>query len=240
MQKALSNGQLEAFRHDEFVEDQIRHFILLVGVDADGGKVVTDIGGGCGFFAKRLSDLTGHKVRVIELDAPSVEMCRRGGVEALRGDALDPPMAGDEEVVSFNLILHHLVGPSEQVTLDLQRKALAIWRAHSPAVFVNEYIYESYVGNLSGWLIYQITKSRILSYIGRVVSIVIPSLKANTFGVGVRFRAHQEWVRVFESAGYDVKSSAFGDEEDIALPLRLLLIRRIRRDSFLLQPRLTH
>ena len=38
-------------------------------------------------------------------------------------------------------------------------------------------------------------------------SIVVPSLKANTFGVGVRFRAHGEWLRVFESAGYDVKSS---------------------------------
>ena len=58
------------------------------------------------------------------------------------------------------------------------------------AVFVNEYIYELYVGNVSGWLIFQVTKSRVLSWIGRVVSTVVPSLRAKTFGVSVRFRTH--------------------------------------------------
>jgi SAM-dependent methyltransferase len=237
MQKTLSNEQLEVFYHDEFVEDQTRDFISLVGTDAGGAKVVADIGGGCGFFAKRLSHLAGYTVKVIDTDPASVEACRRIGVAAVRGDALNPQMAGDEDIVSFNLILHHLVGTSEQVTLDLQRKALAVWRAHARALFVNEYIYESYVGNVSGWLIFQITKNRILSWIGRAVSTVVPSFRANTFGVGVRFRSHQEWVNVFALAGYDVKSSMIGDEEYVSPPLRLLLIKRIRRDSFLLKPR---
>jgi hypothetical protein len=236
MQNTLSSKQLEAFYHDEFVEDQTRDFLSLVGVAGGGNKVVADIGGGCGFFAKRICHLSGHKVRVIDMDAASVEACRGAGIEAVRGDALNPQIVGDENIVSFNLVLHHLVGASEQVTFELQRKALAVWRAHVSAVFVNEYIYESYVGNLSGWLIFQITKSRVLSWIGRMASIVMPSLKANTFGVGVRFRAHQEWVRVFASAGYDVKARKLGEQEYISLPRRLLLIRRICRDSFLLQP----
>lgn len=239
VQKTLSNEQIRAFGHDDFVEDQTRHFISLVGAIPGGsnGKVIADVGGGCGFFAKRLRYLSGHTVRVIDLDAASVEACERIGVEAIQGDALNPPVVGDEDIVSFNLILHHLIGASERLTLDLQRKALAAWRPHVRAVFVHEYIYESYFGNLSGRLIYEITKNPILSWIGRGVAAVVPSLMANTFGVGVRFRSHLEWVRVFESAGYDAVSSVTGNEEYVSPPLRLLLIKTIRRDSYLLLPR---
>jgi SAM-dependent methyltransferase len=239
-QKTLSNEQLETFYHDAFVEDQTRHFIALVGVGVHESKLVTDVGGGCGFFAKRLAYLTGRKVKVIDTDTASIETCRRNGVDAAYGDALNPDAMGGEGIITLNLILHHLVGSSEQITFELQRKALAAWRRHAQAVFVNEYIYESYLGNLSGWLIFQITKSRFLSGIGRVVSSVVPAFRANTFGVGVRFRAHEEWVRLFASAGFDVKRRLVGEEEHVSLPLRLLLIKHIRRDSFLLEPRHTH
>lgn len=237
MQRVLSTEQLEAFYHDEFVEDQAQDFVALLGDRPLAAKVVVDIGGGCGFFARRVGALTGCKVRVMEMDEASLDACRRIGVEAVRGDALNPPVTGDEEVVAFNLILHHLVGGAERITADLQRQAVARWALHVRAVFVNEYIYESFVGNLSGTLIFQITKSRILSWLGRVVSTVVPALRANTFGVGVRFRAHEEWKRLFLAAGYDVKASVVGKPEHVALPLRLLLIKEIRRDSFLLQPR---
>lgn len=236
-QKILSNEQVEAFYHDEFVEDQVRHFVSLVGATTGKSRTVIDVGGGCGFFAKRLAHCTGRTVRVLDLDPASIEACRRSGIEASRGDALKPEMLGDEEIVSFNLILHHLVGSSERVTLELQRKALALWRPHVRAVFVNEYIYESYFRNLSGWLIFQITRSGVLSAIGRIAAVIAPSLKANTFGVGVRFRAHGEWLQVFAQAGYDVQSRVVGDNEPVSLPRRLLLIRHIRRDSFLLVPK---
>jgi hypothetical protein len=217
----------------------VQHFASLVSSQADcgAGELIIDVGGGLGFFAKRLGHLTGRRVKVLDTDVASVEACRRSGIEAVCCDALDPQPASDECIICLNLILHHLVGPSEQVTLDLQRRALAVWRSQARLVFVHEYIYESYLGNVSGWLIFQITKSRILSQVGRAVSRFVPSLRANTFGVGVRFRAHQEWVRVFSSAGYEVKSSIMGHPDGVSLPLRLLLIKRIRRDSFLLQPK---
>lgn len=239
MQKTLSAGQIEAFYHDEFVEDQTRDFISMAGRDHPEGLRVTDVGGGCGFFALRLAHLTGYRVRVIDTDPASVDACRRAGLDAMRGDALDPAFVGDSDIVSFNLILHHLIGASERVTLELQRKALAAWRGHARAVFVNEYIYESWIGGLSGWLIFQVTSSRMLSRIARAIATVVPSLQANTFGVGVRFRSHREWVRVFAAAGYDVKAAVIGKQEAVSLPRRLLLIRSIRRDSFLLQPRTT-
>lgn len=239
MQRALSSEQVEAFYHDHFVEDQVRHFMALLGAETAAQGTVADIGGGCGFFARRLRQLTGRKIRVIDTDAPSVETCRAHGVDAVQGDALQPAIAGDEEVVCFNLILHHLVGASEEATRDLQRRALAAWQQHARSVFVNEYIYESYLGNVSGALIFGITKSRILSALGRAVAALVPSLKANTFGVGVRFRAHEEWRQLFAAAGYDVKDVKVGDDEPISLPRRLLLIKSCRRDSFLLQPRAT-
>jgi hypothetical protein len=140
-------------------------------------------------------------------------------------------------VACFNLILHHLVGDSEAATRALQRRALERWRGQARFVFVNEYIYESFVGQLSGWLIYQITSSRVLSWLGRQVARLVPAFRANTFGVGVRFRAHDEWKRVFAEAGYDIAGEITGADEHVSPPLRLLLIRTIRRDSFLLHPR---
>ena len=201
MQKVLSNEQIEAFYHDEFVEDQARHFMALSVHVLPDTMPVTDIGGGCGYFARRLAHLTGRRVRVIDMDPVSIEICRSAGIEADCGDALAPKISGDLGIVSFNLMLHHLVGSSEQITRDLQRRALSVWRPHVRAVFVNEYIYESWLGNFSGWLIYQVTSSRFLSQIGRAVATLVPSLRANTFGVGVRFRAHEEWVQLFASAG---------------------------------------
>jgi len=209
----------------------------LLGTAPSEASEVVDVGGGCGFFAQRLTALTGRRVLVMDTDAASIEACRRAGVEAMYGDALSPEVMGREGVVTFNQILHHLVGRSERVTQELQRQALRVWRQQVRAVFVNEYIYESYLGNFSGWFIFQITKSQLLSRVGRVVATFVPSLKANTFGVGVRFRAHREWLRLFESAGYEVKSSIRGTEEKVSPARRMLLIKHKRRDSFLLQPR---
>ena len=238
-QNLLSSEQVEAFRHEEFVEDQIRHFMALLGPAATDPSEVVDVGGGCGFFARRLQTLTGRKVRVIDTDNASLEICRRAGVEAVCGDALRPEFTGREGVVTFNLILHHLVGRTERETRDLQRSALTAWRTQVRAAFVSEYIYDSFLADFSGWLIFQITKSPFLSRIARQAARVAPSLRANTLGVGVRFRSRREWLRLFASSGFAVTASATGLEEAVSLPRRFLLIRRIRRDSFLLHPSAT-
>lgn len=235
MQTLLSQSQIEAFYHDNFVKDQVRQFRAIAG-RPDAGQVVVDIGGGCGFFADSLGREADLTVRVIDTDATSVLACSKLNVAALQGDALAPPVQGDEAIVCFNLILHHLVGPSERATRALQRDALAFWRLHGTTLFVNEYIYESWFPDFSGWLILQVTKSRLLSAIGRVVSRFVPSLRANTFGVGVRFRSEASWREVFAEAGYKVAAVERGTREFVSGPRRLLMIRDIRRDSFLLAP----
>lgn len=42
---------------------------------------------------------------------------------------------------------------------------------------------------------------------------------------------------MFESLGFDVVDTAIGKQEGISSPLRFLLIKNCRRDSFLLKPR---
>ena len=64
----------------------------------------------------------------------------------------------------------------------------------------------------------------------------MPALKANTFGVGVRFRSHREWLKLFEEAGWRTTAVRIGKPEPIARPLRGMLIKVIRRDSFRLEP----
>lgn len=64
MQKILSDEQIEAFYHDQFVEDQACHFVSLFGSNS-GLKNVIDMGGGCGFFAKRLKSQADYKVKVV-------------------------------------------------------------------------------------------------------------------------------------------------------------------------------
>ena len=234
-QRVLSADAIEAFYHENFVADQARDFVELSKGEQQG--TVIDMGGGCGFFARCLRESNGRKVRVIDMDPRSVETCRQAGIEAETGDALNPKISGDESVVCFNLILHHLVARSEQKTREMQRSALRVWKGKTQAIFVNEYIYESFFLTASGWLIYQITKSQALSAICKLISRVVPSFRANTFGVGVRFRAHEEWKQLFAEAGYEVVASCIGQAENVSPPLRCLLIRTIRRDSFWLLPK---
>lgn len=235
-QNILSPAQLEAFYHSGFVDPQVRNFKAMVLPVVPQPRVIVDIGGGCGFFAGALQPLTAATVRVLDLDAASIAACIGKGLEAVLGDALTPPMRGDEDVACFNMVLHHLVGTTDASTLAMQKRALCAWHRRAKAIFVDEYIYDSYMAGAAGRLIYEITSSRLLSSVARAVSRFVPSLRANTFGVGVRFRGHDEWRALFESLGFRVSESVRGVEEPVSFPQRLLFIKSRRRDSFLLIP----
>ena len=103
-------------------------------------------------------------------------------------------------------------------------------------LLMNSFMSHTSIDTISGWLIYQLTSHSVLSGLGRFVAKLSPSLKANTFGVGVRFRSHNEWCKMFESFGFKVVGMKLGEEEFVSLPRRLLLIKNCRRDSFFLKP----
>ncbi len=235
IQLKLSTQSIAEFYHDNFVADQVRDFAELV-IDRGGYTgLVADVGGGCGYFVDALQRRFGVAGRVLDSDSGSVQACRERGIDAMPFDALQPRFAGDERMASFNLILHHLVGKDERATRALQVKALAGWRGRADSIFVNEYIYESPAPRgLASRLIYEITSSRLLSAAASAISRVLPSLRANTFGVGVRFRTAQDWHMLFAEAGYRVAAHRRGKREPLSLPRRLMAISAIRRDSFLL------
>lgn len=233
-QRVLKTEQVEEFYHDVFVTTQVRDFVEFVEETKLPVKKVIDIGGGCGFFADALAQKTGLDAQVVDMDPGSVAVCVEKGVPAEIGDALNPAQRGDEDIVSFNLILHHLVAASDAETEVLQKRAVAVWQRKAKAVFVNEYIYDSYIGNASGWLIYQITSSQLLSALGQAVAKFVPSLRANTFGTGVRFRANQEWIDLFDGLGFKVAAYRRGCEENVSIARRMLMIKSCRRDSYLL------
>jgi hypothetical protein len=243
-QLKLAQSQIEAFYVDCFAESQVNDFLKMTNMtknDEHDKKNVVDVGGGVGYFARELQSRVGCRVRVIDSDAVSigkVKALKNISIESEVGDALNPKVKGNEDFICFNLILHHLIGKSEKQTRELQKKALLAWKNTEATIFVNEYIYESYVKNFSGRLIYEITSSKFLSVIGSLIARINPSLKANTFGVGVRFRANREWIKLFEECGFKVISATYGEVEQTTIAHRvLLLIRQVRRDSFLLVKR---
>ena len=240
MQRKLSAEQVEMFHHSEFVREQAADFQkMLKDREFNRQDVIVDIGGGVGHFATLISNQQKCKVRILDVDEASIKKVfakKNDNVDGLVADALSPPIFGDERGVTLNLILHHLVGDTEALTQDLQQKAVSPWKSTVDWIFINEYIYESFCGNISGKLIYWITANKFLSYLAAFVAKFIPSLKANTFGVGVRFRAHKEWLKLFNAWGFDVVSVTEGKPEFISPPRRILLLRKIQRNSYLLKP----
>ena len=95
-----------------------------------------DMGGGCGFFVNALQNRTHQKVRVPDSDSQSIDFCKQEGIEATHGDALNPTVVGDETIVCFNLILHHLVGKSEHETYKMQGHALSVWHSTVHAILL--------------------------------------------------------------------------------------------------------
>ena len=235
----LMDKQVQEFYVDCFALDQVSHFRkMLVNCGSTGINLVVDVGGGCGFFAAELNRQTGISVRVIDADRWSVDACNalnNINIHAIEGDALNPKVNGDEDVVTFNLILHHLIGKNDHETRLLQKRTLAFWHGKSNYVFVNEYIYDSYIGCISGRLIYEITRSKFLSIFAKIVSRFLTSLRANTFGIGVRFRSHDEWLEIFDESGYEVIEKIRGANDNVSLARRFLLIKEVRKDSFLLK-----
>lgn len=234
-QRLLSAERIREFHHAGFIGDQVDHFRKLTEREAGVGGVVVDVGGGVGRFAEALLKQR-LKVRVLDRDEESVALARDKGIEADIGDACAPCIRGDESFVTLNLVLHHLVCSSELATKDLQRRALSVWAESNARVFVNEYIYESaMISGLASSVIFRVTKSRVLSLILDFASMMLPSIRANTSGVGVRFRSSEDWRAIFEASGFDVEGYVRGNEEQVPVLLRFLLVKSIRRDSWLLK-----
>ena len=115
MQKTLNAAQLSEFYIKVFVDDQVRDFkdFFSDAINPING-VIVDVGGGEGYFASAIKSDSSSLVRVVEMDPVALESCKKPGIEAEVGDATNYAPKGDESIVCFNLILHHLVANSEK------------------------------------------------------------------------------------------------------------------------------
>lgn len=235
-QRELAAGQLSEFYHDEFVTIQVDHLRRLFDSSQLQRAKAVDLGGGVGHFALAAREQLMLDVTVLDTDARSIARASESGLKAELGDALTTRLGDGVPLASFNLILHHLVSGRWSTTLALQQQALANQLAgpQGKQLFVNEYVYESYVWqDFASRLIFAVTSSKLLSLLASQVARLAPSLRANTFGIGVCFHSDRTWRRLFAQAGWRIEQVIEGDPESISVPRRAaLLLRRCRRNSY--------
>jgi hypothetical protein len=237
MQTILSTQSLAEFYHADFAREQVEDLCALAATSMLGATIV-DLGGGVGHFAELLRTEHGADARVLDLDSESVRRCLDRSVPASVGDAITTRAADGADFAAFNMILHHLVGAGFHMTEKLQTAALAnLANPRGPKrVFVSEFVYEGYIPNWPAALIFAVTSSKMLSKAGASVARVVPSLRANTFGTGVRFRAASDWTRMFARSGWRVSAYRTHPSGPIGVAkLMALGLRSWRRDSFLLE-----
>jgi len=234
-QRILSKEQLSDFYIETFVAEQKAHISRLLKTDTPDLKIV-DVGGGAGFLASAVGKELGFAVTVWDIDPEAVRLARLRGVNAVEKNILTSIEKQPVDVMFFNLVLHHLVGSSNKQTLETQRVALENAKRCANTILVHEYIYESYFfDELSSWLIWLLTSSTSLVRLLRMIGKIVPSLNANTLGVGVRFHCKSGWKRQFEEAGFMVVNSIDCQREHVSLARRILLIRNLYRTTFLLK-----
>jgi glycosyltransferase involved in cell wall biosynthesis/SAM-dependent methyltransferase len=234
-------------------DDQLAHFdtdyvspatwaVIETMVGGVKGDRCIDLGGGTGRFADKL--LAADADEVVVLDDAQVLLDRSVPHPAKRlvrasifdADVVDGDRyVGWADLVSINLVLHHLVDPSSAVcdlnavaALEVAKRLLA----PGGRVLVLENAYDGIGGNdLPGRIVHAMTSSPALAGVTR-------RLGANTAGVGVRFRSTRRWTQIFDAAGYDVIDDRTGDRIELGSAQRRGLgVSSAHNHLFLLRPR---
>jgi SAM-dependent methyltransferase len=213
----LSEEQLEPFDADfrdwpKYLE--VLHRLLDHGIPS----TLLDIGGGNGRFLDHV--LTAFpRCEGVLVDnsqymlAKNIEHARKRLVlgSALEVDKVAAPESCD--LITFNLILHHLVGPSYDSTHKSVMRALrdaSLLLRPQGHMIVYEQVYDGLVDAIEpGAIIFALTRLQI-----PLVTATLRRMGANTAGVGVCFRSSMSWTALFRAAG-----------------LRLLEQRPVHRDS---------
>jgi len=239
--KKLADSQVEAF-DTEYVDDA-RWLIVKMSIDRDfpvGEFTFLDVGGGTGRFADRLlAEYPGSKGTV--LDNSEVLLSRNLPSER-KAVLLDSVENLDQinmryDIILVNWVLHHVVGDSYALTRRNQLwtlRTLGTLLTERGRISVFENVYDGLlIGNLPGWLIYQLSANQAISRITR-------RLGANTAGVGVCFLSKKQWLSTMNDAALDVLRYAEPDSWTWSMPLSWKILLHIRRryvSHFWLRPR---
>src|SRR5690606_32398049 len=81
-QRVLDSARIANFYHDLFVKSQVEDFAEICAPKLLDKTLVSDMGGGCGYFASAVARSLGLPVRVVDSDPRSVEAAERVGLQA--------------------------------------------------------------------------------------------------------------------------------------------------------------
>jgi len=211
--KKLAENQVKAFDIEFVDENRWKRIKALIDLDFRNRPFhLLDVGGGNGLFADRIL-ATYPNAQVTVLDTS----------EALLGkNALHPrkicllesaenlnQLSMKYDLISFNWLLHHLVGNSLLQTRQNQIETLKIARnllSPDGRISVFENGYEGWIfKHLPGQLIYFLTSLKSIAPLTK-------KLGANTAGVGVCFLSKEEWFKTMNQAGLTVINYSEPDE----------------------------
>ncbi|MDG2046913.1 MAG: class I SAM-dependent methyltransferase [Halioglobus sp.] len=201
---------------------------------------VLDIGGGNGIFMDRLLDFFPNATGVV-LDYSQFMLDRNTHnprKKVMQGSAtdIDTLLLGENyDLITINVLLHHLVGEDEEQNLiNITRclKSLHCILAGTGKLVVYEQVYEGWLRQPSpGEIIYRITKVKSGAF-----SFLMKRLGANTAGVGVRFRSIRGWQGLFERHNFRSIHTGFVLEDKPSIFRKIFLnIRKVGSYLFVLE-----
>jgi hypothetical protein len=237
--KKLEDSQLETFDAEyisdncwEIVKEQIEKDF------PDDDFTFLDIGGGNGKFADRL--LANYpKCRGTVLDNSELLLNRNtcNHRKKIIFNSVENLSSLNEkyDIVSFNWLLHHLVGNSyaqsrQNIDKTLQKAISLLTERGRISIFENMYNGLIFDG-LPSYLIYNLTSLKS-------ISAFTSRMGANTAGVGVCFLSKNQWVSTFERNNLQTLNDS--DAENlftISLTRRIFLhMDKVHKGHFWLTP----
>ncbi len=238
--RLLQDESLEAF-DKEFRDWPQYQQLLAENFSSVSPRSILDVGGGNGAFLDRVLTFYPEASGVV-LDNSTL-MLEKNTVgprkSVVIGSAVEVGRLFEPEqfdLVTVNVLLHHLVGKSEEQTRELITRCLEGIRSlirPGGLVVVYEQIYEGLLPLPDpGRLIYALTSIR-QPWIARHLK----KFGANTAGIGVRFRSTGAWRSLFSQAGLLVLAERDVVIDDPPLTRRVALnIGKVGSYLFLLKP----
>ena len=236
----LDNDAVKAF-DTEFRDWEAYCSVLSsLGIPRPTKIKVLDIGGGNGIFMDRLLAFFSNATGVV-LDYSQFMLDRNTNnlrKKVMQGSAtdIDTLLLGENyDLVTINVLLHHLVGENEEQNLiNISRCLKSLHRilAGKGKLVVYEQVYEGWLRQPSpGEIIYRITKIKSGTF-----SSLMKRLGANTAGVGVRFRSIRGWQGLFERHNFRSIHAGFVLEDKPSIFRKIFLnVRKVGSYFFVLE-----
>jgi SAM-dependent methyltransferase len=201
----LDETQNEAFDEDFQTPDELAtKFTRIRTLMHHNDFEILDLGGGNGRFVDEvLAQFPSCRGTLFDISPALIALNKAyprkrvviGNVASLEQEF--PPQSFD--IITINLLLHHLVGSTYQQCAENCRTTLTNCRSllkKGGVIIVTENMFDGFFGsNLPSWIIYCITSIKLPLF------TAISRKFFNTAGVGVGFRSTRAWESIFADAG---------------------------------------